>query len=417
MTGIRNKKILLLGTGIVISGLIILTTVHFSFQESDPVLEMPVYTPRLIPDSLYGLQKNKFKIETRRIKSNQTFAGIFQQLGINKSESRILLNRVGSLININSLKKGDPYTIFVSAKDQRSLQCLVYEPDPTHYILFDLRDSLIIKRIDRKVEKKTLVIYADIKSSLYQTMVHHNINPNMIMKMAEIFSSTIDFFRIQKGDYFKMILEDEFVDNSALGTGKIKAVCFNHEGKDFYAFHFSNGKISGYFDEKSNGMRKQFLKAPLKFSTITSKFSKQRFHPVLKVNKPHLGTDYAAPRGTPVLAVGNGTILESKYSMYNGNYVKIKHNQTYTTQYLHLSKIHKGIKPGVHVKQGEVIGYVGSTGLATGPHVCFRFWKNGVQSDPLKEKNQFSEPLNQQYFAEFKRIKDELKNTLSNLKI
>jgi len=213
--------------------------------------------------------------------------------------------------------------------------------------------------------------------------------------------TSIDFYRIQKGDRFRAIYTVKMVNGEAVGVDEIQAAIFDHMDAPYYAFLFAQGSKVDYFDEDGNSLRKAFLQAPLKFSRMTSGYTTRRFHPVQKRWKAHLGTDYAAPTGTPIMAVGDGIVTEARYSKFNGNYVKIKHNSTYTTQYLHMSKIGSGVKAGVRVRQGQTIGYVGSTGLATGPHVCFRFWKYGKQVDHRQEKIPPSEPIKDAYKEAF----------------
>ena len=238
-------------------------------------------------------------------------------------------------------------------------------------------------------------------------IMENNMSPALVMKLSNIYAWTIDFFRIQKGDKFKVYYEERFVENEFVGIGRIWAAKFTHQSEEFYAFYFKEeGENFGdYFDEESKTLRKAFLRAPLNFSRISSRYSKRRRHPVTGRVKPHLGTDYAAPKGTPILSTANGRIVEARYKRNNGNYVKIRHNNTYTTQYLHMSKIKSGIRPGVHVRQGDVIGYVGSTGLATGPHVCYRFWKNGQQVDPFKTSLPPSTPVKKSKRKEFEDTK------------
>ena len=255
-----------------------------------------------------------------------------------------------------------------------------------------------------------------VKSSLYETLQSQNIDPEIAMKLSEIYAWQIDFFRIQPNDSFKVYYEQTFVENKPVGVGKIQAAYFYHNKEDFYAFRFEKDDNVNYYDENGKSLRKTFLKVPLRFSRISSRYSSSRYHPILHRVKAHLGTDYAAPRGTPIMSVGDGVIIAVAYTSGNGNYVKIKHNSVYTTQYLHMSKFAKGIHKGVYVKQGEIIGYVGSTGLATGPHVCFRFWKNGKQVDPLREKMPASEPIASKYKSEYEQVKDKLMQRLNTSK-
>ena len=237
----------------------------------------------------------------------------------------------------------------------------------------------------------------------------------MAVKLADIFAWSIDFYRIQKGDWFKVIYEEKFVDNESIGIGKIEAVEFNHFERSFYAFNFEKVGNSEYYDEEANSLRKAFLKSPLKFSRLSSRFTMRRFHPVQKRWKAHLGTDYAAPRGTPIMATSDGVVIKSSYTRGNGKYVKLRHNSVYETQYLHMSK--RNVKEGQQVRQGDVIGYVGSTGLATGPHVCYRFWKNGKQVDHLREDFPSAEPIADSLKADFMQLKDSLQLKLNEVQL
>jgi murein DD-endopeptidase MepM/ murein hydrolase activator NlpD len=224
----------------------------------------------------------------------------------------------------------------------------------------------------------------------------------MAIALSEIYAWTIDFYRIQKGDAFKVFFEEHFVEGNSIGIGRILSSSFSQGGKTVKAYYFENGEEKGYYDAEGNSLKKAFLKAPVKFSRISSGYSTKRLHPVLKTVRPHYGTDYAAPHGTPIMAVGDGTVTEARYTGGNGNYVKIRHNKSIETQYLHMSRFADGVRPGKRVSQGDIIGYVGSTGLATGPHVCFRFWKNGKQVDHRKEEMQGAGPLPDALMPAFK---------------
>lgn len=265
----------------------------------------------------------------------------------------------------------------------------------------------------------TREVSGEINSSLYESLVEKGASPELTMRLADIYAWSIDFFRIQEGDHYKVIYEEQFIDDSiSVGVGRILAADFNHGGESFYSFYYSKGEeYSDYFDENGKTLRKAFLKAPLNFSRISSRYNPKRFHPVLKRVKAHLGTDYAAAHGTPIMATASGEVIAAAYTRGNGNYVKIRHNSTYTTQYLHMSKFAKGMRKGKIVKQGDVIGYVGSTGLATGPHVCYRFWKNGKQVDPLREKLPAADPVKEEYLEDYKSKMLELKARLDNMPI
>jgi murein DD-endopeptidase MepM/ murein hydrolase activator NlpD len=236
------------------------------------------------------------------------------------------------------------------------------------------------------------------------------------MSLVNIYAWSIDFFRIQKGDAFSVIYEEEYVDDTTyVGLKRVLGANLIHSGNDYYSFQYENELgFDDYYDEEGRSLRKTFLRAPLNFTRISSRYSGRRFHPVQKRWKAHLGTDYAAPTGTPIMTTADGEISAASYTSGNGNYVKVRHNSTYSTQYLHMSKIKPGIKPGVRVKQGDVIGYVGSTGLATGPHVCYRFWVNGKQVDPYKQKLPEAKSLDSTRLAAFKEYSEKLIQELGN---
>jgi murein DD-endopeptidase MepM/ murein hydrolase activator NlpD len=248
-------------------------------------------------------------------------------------------------------------------------------------------------------------------------MLENEASPELVIKLSEIFAWQIDFYRIREGDHFKVIYEEEFVDNRSIGVKNILGAYFNYSDEEFFAIPFDQDSIPQFFDENGKSLRKAFLKAPLEYSRISSRYSLKRFHPVRKVYKAHLGTDYAAPTGTPIRSVGDGIVIEASYTGNNGRYVKIKHNSVYSTQYLHMSKFARRIKRGTKIKQGEVIGYVGSTGLATGPHLCFRFWKNGVQVNPLKEKIPSSHPVKPDLLDAYNKKKAEVLTELNSISL
>lgn len=247
-----------------------------------------------------------------------------------------------------------------------------------------------------------------IASNLWNTMTDNDLNPMLAIELSKIYAWTIDFFGIQKGDKFRLLYEEQFVDTVSTGVGPVYAVEFEHMGKNYYAFRFSQDEGFDYFDDKGENLRKAFLKAPLEFSRISSRFSGSRLHPVLKIRRPHHGVDYAAPLGTPVVSIGDGTVIGKGYQGGSGNFVKIRHNAVYTTMYLHLSRFGKGVSTGSRVQQGEVIGYVGSTGLSTGPHLDFRVFMNGTPIDPLKIDAPPGDPVKTDYKQDFIHTRDSL---------
>jgi murein DD-endopeptidase MepM/ murein hydrolase activator NlpD len=322
-----------------------------------------------------------------------------------------------NVIDLRGIKSGDNYTLFYSPEPEGDLNYLVYEPNKIDFVVLDLKYPVRVEK--RHKETDTLKISASgiIENSLWETMVDLEANPELVFMMSEIFAWQVDFYHLQKGDRFRILYDRVNVDGKPFSISEIHAALFEHAGEQFYAFKFNTDSITGYFDEVGNSLRKQLLKTPLKFYRVTSRYRGQRFHPVQGRYKAHLGTDYAAPSGTPIRSVGDGVVTEAAYTKNNGNYIKIRHNGVYTTQYLHMSGFAKGIKYGVSVRQGQTIGYVGSTGLATGPHVCYRFWVNGRQVDAQKQKLPPSDPIPEYLKKEFFIIRDSLKEKLDSIGI
>jgi len=348
----------------------------------------------------YGLNLSEFVVIDQTVQKNEAFADIFLKHNIAYQTVSYLIKNSKDIFNCRKVRAGNKYAVLGANTDTGFVaKKIVYEESKLNYVIFNLDDSLYTYRGQNKIERQHQEVAGVVDGSLFETFEKLNIPSNLAIKIADIFACTIDFYKIQKGDKFKIIYDQDFVKGEPLDVADVSAVMFNSGGKDYYGFYYQKDKAGHgeYYDENGNSMRKQFLKAPLKFFQITSKYSLNRFHPVAKEWRAHLGTDYAAAPGTPILATGEGTVEEAQYGEFNGNYVKIRHNGQYKTQYLHMSKIAAGMRPGRKVKQGEVIGYVGSTGLATGPHVCYRFWKDGQQVDPFKQKLQFSEPLPAKY--------------------
>ena len=365
---------------------------------------------------LYGIPVDSFKVVGDRVKKNQFFSQILMQYGINYATIDKMAREGKEIFDVRRLRVGRSYTVFTTNDTLETAQIVIYEINKIEYVVYDLRDSLKIYRAKKPVTVETKTASGVITSSLYLTLEQQGYNPELAIVLSEIYAWSIDFYHIQKNDKFKVIYEETMVEGESVGIKRIKAAYFEHFKKPYYAIQFTQNENLGYYDEENRGLRRQFLKAPVKFSRISSRFSYKRFHPVQKRNKAHLGTDYAAPKGTPIYSTANGIITHAKYSKYNGNYVKVKHNSVYTTQYLHMSKIKRGIRPNVRVKQGDVIGFVGSTGLATGPHVCYRFWKNGKQVDPYRQKLPKSEPIKKANLTKYEKIKKGMVKELQEVK-
>ena len=316
-----------------------------------------------------------------------------------------------SIFNPNKIKNKKNYKLIISKQD-RKLYGIVYKKNDINHVIIDLRkDSVVTKRFDKKVSTREHKLKGIINSSLSQTISDMGVRSELSFYISNIFGWSIDFFKLKANDHFKVIFEERYIDeNKSIGINDIKAIVFSHDRVDYYAFFYP--KTNQYFDEKGKSLHKQFLRAPLKYPRITSRFSRKRFHPILKIWRSHKGTDYGAPKGTKIITTADGIVLKKGYTKGNGRYIKIKHNGIYTTQYLHLWKFKKNLKKGDRVKQGDVIGYVGNTGLANGYHVCYRFWQNGRQIDPLKKKFPSLKKINPldsaDYYSVVKKMKAEL---------
>jgi murein DD-endopeptidase MepM/ murein hydrolase activator NlpD len=371
----------------------------------------------VIENEEFGFNLDSFVVVKDRVKSGQFLANLLLPYNVPYAQIHALAEYANTVFDVRKIAAGNPYTLLFTRDTSSQLQYFIYQVDAVEYVVFALVDTVEVWRGEKEIVTTINTAAGQISTSLYDALMAEGENPMLSLKMAEILAWSVDFYRIQKKDWFKVIYEQHLVDGSPIGYGKILAIDFNHEGRDYYGFYFEQDSIGDYFDEEASSLRKAFLKSPLKYSRLSSGFTRRRFHPVQKRWKAHLGTDYAAPKGTPILATGSGKVIEARNKRFNGNYVKIKHNGTYQTQYLHMSSIKKGIKPGVVVNQGEVIGYVGSTGLATGPHVCYRFWKNGKQVNHLKEEFPPSEPVDEEYLEVFNQLVVRLKRELDEVEL
>jgi murein DD-endopeptidase MepM/ murein hydrolase activator NlpD len=355
----------------------------------------------------FGFDLEGWRVAEETIKRNQTFSDILQSLGMDYPEIHKVVQHADSVFDLRSWRAGKRYRIYSSDDTTAASRALLYEHSVVDYIVFELFEPFNVYRASRPVHVKTRQVKGRIDGSLYQSLVDKDVDPSLAVSLSEVFAWQIDFFRIQKGDSFNVVFDERSVGNERIGGGRVRSAFFRNSGEDYYAFYYPEEGAVAYFDEDGASLRKAFLKAPVKFSRISSRYNLNRLHPVLKRRRAHLGTDYVADRGTPIRTTGDGVVAEASYTRGNGNYVKIRHNGTYTTGYLHMSKIAGGMKPGTKVRQGDVIGYVGSTGLATGNHVCYRFWKHGRQVDPLREEFPSVEPLTGASLAAFMSVRDD----------
>ncbi len=318
-------------------------------------------------NSLFGYNTDEYFFEQDKVKPNQIIGSILYWEGVPFSKIDKLAKKSVDVFDVRQLRANKNYTL-VKNDSCGELVSLVYEPNPLTYVIYNLKDTIFVKKVIRPV--KTVIKFAEgeVKTSLWNSMRKNHLSISLIDKMEDALSSEVDFYHAHKGDKYKLLFERRYINNKPVSIGKLLAAYYN-DGKDHYGIYYNSKDYKGYFNLKGNPTKKAFLRAPVRFSRISSRFSYNRFHPILHRNKAHYGTDYAAAYGTPIMAVANGTIVRKGYGRGNGNYITIRHDKTYTTTYLHMSKFGKRIKKGVHVTQGQVIGYVGSTGLATGPYV------------------------------------------------
>lgn len=365
------------------------------------------------PTLLYGMFVDDFVLVEDKIKRNQLLGDILLDYNVPANLIHQLSKISRSVFDVRKIVPDRKYTVICSADSLKTAQALVYEPNPVEYVVIRFGDSLSVDLQKREVSTVERSVSGVINSNLSQTIEELGISHELTNKFVDIFAWQVDFQRLQKGDKFKIIYEENQVEGITVGISKIGAVYFEHFGSPYYAFPFDQGEGLDYFDEEGKSLRKALLKYPIEFTRISSRYSARRFHPVRKVYRAHLGTDFAAPTGTPIRSVGDGVVLEAQYKSNNGNYVKIRHNGTYTTQYLHMSNIAQGVRAGTRVRQGQTIGYVGSTGLATGPHLCYRFWKNGVQVDALRVELPPSQPIEETYRQPFEAVTQDLTGRLN----
>ena len=363
----------------------------------------------------YGFDIDAYHVMESRIQENQFFSDLLQEQGVPYSKIHNLVQTVSQEFDMRQLVVGKKCA-FVADDLCEAPEYFIYEPNRYGYYVFDIESSCV-ERIDRPITKEVVVSSGIIEGSLWTSMESSGSPWALIERMENALAWTLDFYSIQNGDEYKLIYEKEFIDGNPVGVGELLGAYYKNYGNEFYAVYFENDKYRGFYDLEGRPTKRAFLKSPVRYSRVSSGYSKRRFHPVLKRYKSHLGTDYAAPHGAPIYAVANGVVKKVSRSRGNGKYVKIKHDKTYQTQYLHMSRYAKGIRSGVHVKQGQVIGYVGQTGLATGPHVCFRFWKNGRQVDHRRLNFPPSDPMPDSDMPAFECEKDFIVDILKNIEI
>ena len=388
---------------------------HFSadikdrLQASIVASEQPVELgsfPVTVPTIKYGFAIDTFQVLERAIQPGQFLGDILLAQQVDYPSIERIVANSADVFDVRHLRVGKPYTILTKDSTQQA-EYLIYEPNVFEYIVFDLKGDNTVNRHQREVTTEVRSAAGTLETSLWNAIVGQGLSYDLAAKMEDALQWSIDFHHLQKNDEFKLVYDQQFIEGEAVGIGQVHAAYYKTGDNEYHAIYYDNGKTDGYYDLEGRPMKRGFLKSPVKYSRISSYYNLNRFHPILKRVRPHYGTDYAAPYGTPIYAVGDGYVQKASYTNGNGNFVKSQHDGAYQTQYLHMQKFGPGIKPGVHVKQGQVIGYVGSTGLATGPHVCFRFWKDGKQVNHLNLKFPPAKPLPEEDMPRFTELRNQ----------
>ena len=376
------------------------------------------------PVYAYGIRIDTFQIDTLKIQNGETLGGIMNKAGASARQKVQIGTLRKEQFDARSIQAGKPYMVLYPQTKSDTVQVhpsyLIYQPSIRETYIFDLRDSLRIEHEVKEIRIENHSAEAVIESSLWKAFTDQNLPIELVLRLSDIYAWTIDFFGLQKGDSIRVYYEMQYVDTTAIGVGQVFAANFYHgrQWQEAFLYEVADSlkskypDINGYFDGEGKSLRKAFLKAPLNYRRISSHFSYARVHPIFKTVRPHTGVDYAAPKGTPVVSIGDGTVIFKGYKGGGGNTIKIRHNATYTTAYLHLNGYAKNLQVGKHVKQGEVIGYVGSTGNSTGPHLDFRVWKNGTPVDPLKLQSPPATPIPNELKEDFQKSVEEYRKHL-----
>lgn len=389
----------------------------FSCKKTEEKIEIKIAKPKTKKIE-FGFNYADFNVVQDTVKKGDSFGSIIQGQNIGNKQVYDIVNQVKDSFNVRTIRYNKPYTILRSKNKTNKLQVFIYQPDALTYYVVDFRDSLATayKKV-KPVTLKRKIIGGVLKSSLSETLGNNSVEAALANRITKVFSWSIDFFKLKKGDRYGLIFTERFINGKTYdGVEELEAAFFEYKGKIIYAFPFEKDTLSGkieYYDDEGKTLKNFFLKSPIKFSRITSRFTMNRFHPVQHTWKAHKGTDYAAPTGTPISTTASGVVEATGYTAGNGNFVKVKHNSTYSTQYLHMSRIL--VRRGQRVTQGQKIGLVGSTGLASGPHVCYRFWKNGIQVDALRLNLPTGESLTGSDKNRFEKQMEPLKRELDSI--
>lgn len=406
----KKSESLIINIGI---GLTILIGCLFAFNhlKHGPTAHI---MPTSVTPTKFGFEEADYHFEVHKLGFNKNLGDLLLWQGMSW-DSIIKLDKMSSdIFSIRKFRAQKPFTL-IRENECGKPHCVVYEPNKFTYVKYYIEDEIDIDVVNRDYETCVESASGIIESSLWLAMKDAGLTGALIDKMEDALASSVDFYHTQKGDKFKLIFERRYINGKPVGYGEVISAAFKNENGEHHAVFYENENYAGFYDLKGRPTKSTFLRAPLKYSRISSSFNRRRFHPIKKRTIPHLGTDYAAPLGTPIYSVADGVIETAGYTKNNGKYVKIRHDDIYKTQYLHMHKFAKGIRKGVRVKQGQVIGQVGQTGLATGPHVCFRFWKYGRQVNHRRENFPPADPLPESEMESFYSQRDSLLDLLDKI--
>ncbi len=399
---------------VVVTGILISLFHSKSGNDKTPKSEKSaeISAPRVVYK--FDIPVDSFNIEEITIKKNEILSGILLSRGINYNQIDELARRSRPVFNVKKIKAGNSFAFFWTQDSIPAVRHMVYEKNVEEYIIYTFSDSICIAEGKKEVSYEQKEVEGVIESSLWNSLVGLGVSPVLSLEMMDVYQWTIDFAGIQRGDIFQIIYEVKMIDGSAIGISRVLASSFVNSGREHFAFAFEQNNRIEYFDENGQSLRRAFLKAPLDYRRISSKYSNSRFHPILKIYRPHRGIDYAAKAGTEVQTIGDGTVVKIAYDKASGHYIKIKHNGVYTSGYLHLQS-RPPLKVGASVKQKDIIGYVGATGYATGPHLDFRIWENGQLVNPQNVESPPVEPVEEQNLSRYDSIISVYKKQLKAL--
>jgi len=398
---------------ILLAGVVLITIMVTALLLILPRKTFPPPKPVIKPHLAYRINIDSLEIAYGKIGENQNLSSLLSTYISGAMIDRIA-RETNHVFDVRKFRSGHHYARIMSKAHKTCY--FIYEINEIDFVVYDFRDSLRVYTDKKRVTRLSRTAEGTIKSSLWNCIVENRLDINLGLSLSEVYAWTVDFYGLQKGDGFKVIYDELFVDNSPVGIDRIQGAIFRSSGRDYYAVYFNQPGNEGYYDLTGQSLRRSFLKAPLKFSRISSRFTASRMHPILRIARPHFGVDYAAPTGTPVVALGDGRVTEVGWHGGYGRYISIRHNSVYLTTYAHLSGYAGGIRAGTAVKQGELIGYVGSSGLATGPHLDFRVYKNGTPIDPLHMESPTADPITKANLEKFKKIAIPLKAILDSIR-